>query len=35
VHFELAQAYRNTGDADKARREFALSKTLYGEHNQN
>jgi len=35
VHFELGQAYRSTGDAMKAQAEFSLSKTLYGEHNQN
>jgi len=34
VHFELGQAYRDAGEADKARAEFALSRTLYGEHNQ-
>ena len=35
VHFELGQAYRDAGEADKARAEFTLSRTLYGEHNQN
>jgi len=35
VHFELGQAYRSSGDAGKAQAEFAVSKILYGEHNQN
>ncbi|MGA7341681.1 MAG: tetratricopeptide repeat protein [Terracidiphilus sp.] len=32
IHFELGHAYRNAGDLDQARAEFALSKKLYGEH---
>jgi tetratricopeptide (TPR) repeat protein len=35
THFELGRAYRAAGQQDKARTEFELSKTLYGEHNQN
>jgi tetratricopeptide (TPR) repeat protein len=35
VHFELGRAYRAAGQQDKARTEFELSKSLYGEHNQN
>jgi tetratricopeptide (TPR) repeat protein len=35
AHFELGRAYRAAGQQDKARAEFELSKSLYGEHNQN
>jgi Flp pilus assembly protein TadD len=35
AHFELGHAYRAAGQLDKARAEFALSKSLYGEHSQN
>lgn len=35
AHFELGHAYRAAGQQDKARAEFALSKSLYGEHSQN
>ncbi|MDE3186842.1 MAG: tetratricopeptide repeat protein [Acidobacteriota bacterium] len=35
VHFELGHAYREAGELDKARAEFAVSKSLYGSHNQN
>jgi tetratricopeptide (TPR) repeat protein len=35
VHFELGHAYRVAGQQDKARAEFDLSKSLYGEHSQN
>jgi cytochrome c-type biogenesis protein CcmH/NrfG len=35
IHFELGHAYRDAGQADKARAEFAISKSLYGEHSQN
>ncbi len=35
IHFELGHAYRDAGQLDKARTEFALSKSLYGSHNQN
>lgn len=35
THFELGRAYRDSGETEKARAEFALSKTLYGSHNQN
>lgn len=34
-HFELGRAYRDAGDTERARSEFALSKSLYGTHNQN
>jgi tetratricopeptide (TPR) repeat protein len=34
AHFELGQAYRNLGEADKARAEFALCETLYGKHSR-
>jgi Flp pilus assembly protein TadD len=35
IHFELGHAYRDAGDVEDARSEFALSKSLYGEHSQN
>jgi tetratricopeptide (TPR) repeat protein len=35
AHFELGRAYRSAGQLDKARGEFALSKSLYGEHSEN
>jgi tetratricopeptide (TPR) repeat protein len=35
THFELGHAYREAGDQQKARVEFEMSKSLYGEHNQN
>jgi tetratricopeptide (TPR) repeat protein len=35
VHFELGHAYRAAGQLDKARAEFEISKSLYGEHSQN
>ena len=35
AHFELGHAYRAAGQQDKARAEFELSKSLYGEHSQN
>lgn len=35
IHFELGHAYRDAGDLEQARNEFALSKSLYGEHSQN
>jgi Flp pilus assembly protein TadD len=35
THFELGHAYREAGDQQKARAEFEVSKSLYGEHNQN
>jgi Flp pilus assembly protein TadD len=35
VHFELGHAYRVAGQQDKARAEFDLSKSLYGQHSQN
>jgi len=35
IHFELGHAYRDAGDLEHARSEFALSKSLYGEHSQN
>lgn len=35
AHFELGHAYRAAGQLDKARAEFKLSKSLYGEHSQN
>jgi Flp pilus assembly protein TadD len=35
AHFELGHAYRTAGQSDKARAEFELSKSLYGEHSQN
>jgi tetratricopeptide (TPR) repeat protein len=35
VHFELGRAYRAAGQQDKARAEFDLSKSLYGQHSQN
>ena len=35
AHFELGHAYRTAGQLDKARAEFELSKSLYGEHSQN
>ncbi|HEX8812394.1 MAG TPA: tetratricopeptide repeat protein, partial [Terracidiphilus sp.] len=35
AHFELGRAYRAAGQQDKARAEFELSKSLYGERNQN
>jgi tetratricopeptide (TPR) repeat protein len=34
AHFELGRAYRSAGQQDKARAEFELSKSLYGEHSQ-
>jgi tetratricopeptide (TPR) repeat protein len=34
IHFELGRAYRHAGQADKAASEFALSKSLYGEHSE-
>lgn len=34
AHFELGRAYRVAGQQDKARAEFGLSKSLYGEHSQ-
>lgn len=34
AHFELGRAYRDSGQADKARAEFAVSKTLYGNHSR-
>lgn len=34
-HFELGHAYREAGQEDKATTEFARSKELYGEHQQN
>lgn len=33
-HFELGMAYRTLGAIDKARAEFALSQSLYGEHSR-
>lgn len=35
AHFELGHAYRTAGQLEKARAEFELSKSLYGEHSQN
>ena len=35
THFELGRAYRDSGQAEKAAAEFATSKALYGNHNQN
>jgi hypothetical protein len=35
VQFELGHACRVAGQQDKARAEFDLSKSLYGEHSQN
>lgn len=35
IHFELGRAYRNAGELEKAKTEFALSKSLYAEHSQN
>jgi tetratricopeptide (TPR) repeat protein len=35
AHFELGHAYRAAGQQEKARAEFELSKSLYGEHSQN
>jgi tetratricopeptide (TPR) repeat protein len=35
AHFELGHAYRAAGQLNKARAEFELSKSLYGEHSQN
>jgi len=35
THFELGRAYRDSGNAEKAAAEFATSKALYGNHNQN
>jgi len=35
AHFELGHAYRAAGQQEKARAEFDLSKSLYGEHSQN
>ncbi len=35
AHFELGQAYRDLGEADKARAEFALSEMLYGKQSHN
>ena len=34
IHFELGTAYRNAGAMEKARAEFALSESLYGEHSR-
>lgn len=34
AHFELGRAYRDSGQAEKARAEFAISKTLYGNHSR-
>ncbi|MFC5863181.1 tetratricopeptide repeat protein [Acidicapsa dinghuensis] len=35
THFELGRAYRASGQKDKARSEFEISKSLYGKHSQN
>jgi tetratricopeptide (TPR) repeat protein len=35
AHFELGRAYRAAGQKEKARAEFALSKSFYGAHSQN
>jgi tetratricopeptide (TPR) repeat protein len=35
THYELGIAYRDEGVLDKARAEFALSQSLYGQHSQN
>jgi tetratricopeptide (TPR) repeat protein len=34
LHFELGMAYRSSGAVEKARAEFALSQSLYGEHSR-
>jgi len=35
VHFELGRAYRDAGNPEKSKTEFALSQTLYGQHSRN
>lgn len=35
VHLELGRAYREAGEPEKSRAEFALSQSLYGQHSQN
>jgi tetratricopeptide (TPR) repeat protein len=35
IHFALANAYRAAGFAEKARTEFTLTQTLYGQKNRN
>jgi tetratricopeptide (TPR) repeat protein len=34
AHFELGRAYRTAGQQEKARAEFDISKSLYGQHSQ-
>jgi len=35
AHFELGHAYQSAGQTEKARAEFDVTKSLYGEHSQN
>ena len=34
AHFELGRAYRQAGQTERAKQEFAVSQTLYASHSQ-